>query len=77
MQDVRSSYQPDPRLLSTCIHDTDEIFQNNGVCSAEHWRGLSSNMVLPFFRSHFAGGLPGMLRIWLFLPRYTSPLDNS
>ena len=26
MQNVRSSYHPDPRVLSTCIHDTDEKF---------------------------------------------------
>jgi hypothetical protein len=71
MQNVRSSYHPDPECFPHASMIPTKNFQNNGVCFAEHWRGLSSNMALPFFRSHFAGGLPGMLRIWLFPPRYT------
>lgn len=79
MQDMRSSYyQPDPRLLPTStFHDTDEHFQNNGLFFAEHRRGLFLFMALPFFQSHFAGGLSGMLRMRGFPPRHTYLSRNT
>ena len=40
-------------------------------CFPEHRWGLFSHKALPFFQSHFADGLPGMLRIWGFPPRHT------
>lgn len=55
MQDMRSSYyQSDPRLLPTDIHDTDEHFQNNGICLRNigggyfpTWRYPSFSHILP------------------------------